>query len=106
MSVKVWSLERCVRCNTRPAKQGVQGLPTCDNCATLQAAEQESPRHCLACEAVMEKQLVRQVVIDKCTSCGGVWLDSGELELVRKVSKATKQNDEFGLGFLAGISLG
>jgi Zn-finger nucleic acid-binding protein len=28
------------------------------------------------------------VVIDNCTSCGGIWLDSGELEAVAKLEKS------------------
>jgi Zn-finger nucleic acid-binding protein len=32
----------------------------------------------------MAKEIVSQVVIDRCPSCGGVWLDGGELEMLRR----------------------
>ena len=31
----------------------------------------------------MTKDVVLNVVIDRCPSCNGVWLDGGELELIR-----------------------
>jgi len=37
---------------------------------------------CPRCGAVMEEVAVEQVKIDRCTGCGGVFLDNGELELL------------------------
>ena len=29
----------------------------------------------------------KRIAVDKCSSCGGVWLDAGELEVVSKMDK-------------------
>ena len=53
----------------------------------------DSERHCLraACEnQLMERVPIDQVEIDKCPKCGGVWLDPGELELLLKRAKGSK----------------
>ena len=53
----------------------------------------DSERHCLraACEnQLMERVPIDQVEIDKCPKCGGVWLDPGELELLMKRAKGSK----------------
>lgn len=31
----------------------------------------------------------KQIKVDKCSSCDGVWLDAGELDAVRKLEKST-----------------
>ena len=31
----------------------------------------------------MERQVCEFVLIDKCPECGGIWLDRGELEIIR-----------------------
>ena len=56
-------------------------------------ARKEKKRICLTptCEnVVMECVSVDSVEIDKCPNCGGVWLDPGELELLMKRAKGSK----------------
>jgi hypothetical protein len=79
--------EKCVRCGERRTRHEFEGLPTCEPCeneirARGRAAE-ESPRSCPIDGQPMEKDVVLNVVIDRCTRCKGVWLDGGELELIR-----------------------
>lgn len=53
----------------------------------------EDERNCLrpSCEnALMERVEIDSVEIDKCPSCGGIWLDPGELELLMKRAKGSK----------------
>lgn len=40
--------------------------------------------HCPKCGMELTELKFRAVAIDKCTSCGGVWLDDGELETLLK----------------------
>lgn len=50
-----------------------------------QAAEQQRMQHwmkCPKCGADLKETKVRDVAVDICTSCRGVWLDRGELELL------------------------
>ena len=46
----------------------------------LIAAAKESNRSCPIDGAKMEKVIAHMIVIDRCPTCQGVWLDGGELE--------------------------
>ena len=35
---------------------------------------------CLRCDGSLKETKIEEVTIDTCDKCGGVWLDSGELE--------------------------
>ena len=58
----------------------------------------ERRRHCPKCpNIVMMRHFFseqRQVEVDVCPNCNGVWLDAGELELIRKenATAAAKEN--------------
>ncbi len=43
---------------------------------------------CPRCGADLKEQHVENVKIDECHECGGVWLDRGELEQLRRVNRA------------------
>ncbi len=45
--------------------------------------------HCPKCGSDLVEINFREILIDKCTSCQGVWLDAGELEQV------TTEEDSF-----------
>ena len=38
---------------------------------------------CLRCNSAMKKMLLDGVLIDKCETCKGVWLDANELEMLK-----------------------
>ncbi len=79
--------EKCIRCGERRTKHTYEGLPTCEGCeADLLAkarAATEGAQKCPVDGAEMAKEVVLNVVIDRCPSCSGVWLDGGELEFIR-----------------------
>ena len=79
--------EKCVRCGKQRTKREFEGLPTCSPCeqalAAKARAEGEETRTCTLDGAAMSKEVVLNVVIDRCPECKGVWLDGGELELIR-----------------------
>ncbi len=79
--------EKCARCGKKRTRKEFAGVPTCDECIhTLElklAAAKESPRACPIDRATMQKEVVSNVVLDRCPTCKGVWLDGGELELLR-----------------------
>ena len=59
------------------------------------AAETERQRvlavgkgRCPKCGAPLAAVTFRKVEIDKCTGCGGVWLDMGELEMIAPDDKS------------------
>jgi Zn-finger nucleic acid-binding protein len=43
-------------------------------------------RTCVKCTSVLDKASVGDVEVDLCPSCGGLWLDAGELEKIGKAS--------------------
>lgn len=54
-------------------------------------AQQERASHymkCPKCGADLAERELHQVKVDVCTECGGVWLDAGELDLVRDARKS------------------
>jgi hypothetical protein len=74
----------CARCGKRRTRETYEGLATCDACkeqieAKL-AAARESRRRCPVDGAEMGKEIVLRLVLDRCPTCHGVWLDGGELE--------------------------
>lgn len=79
--------ERCVRCDDRRTKHEYEGLPTCTSCEeelrTRTRAEGEARHSCPLDGEVMEKDVILNVVIDRCPTCKGIWLDGGELDLIR-----------------------
>jgi hypothetical protein len=76
---------KCIRCGER-TRQTYQDKPTCDRCRDeleLALAESvEEKRVCPADGATLKKEIVHGVIIDRCATCRGVWLDPGELERV------------------------
>jgi hypothetical protein len=78
---------KCSRCGRTRTRNTYQGLPTCESCeqsiqARMQAAREER-RSCPKDGAVMSKEVALHVIIDRCPTCKGVWLDAGELEQIR-----------------------
>src|SRR5512145_2410929 len=61
---------------------------------SLAAAEKKRLRElhrmkCPKCGMELIEIDYKQLKIDKCSSCDGVWLDAGELDAVRKLEKST-----------------
>ena len=75
----------------------------CRTCAAQLKATREDSRFCPIDGESMEKQVLEFVLIDKCPSCGGVWLDEGELEIIRDTIRNDASRLAFILGWLAGF---
>ncbi len=43
---------------------------------------------CPRCGADLKENHAEHVKIDECSECGGIWLDKGELEQLRRVNQA------------------
>jgi len=75
--------EKCVRCGHRTT-ESYDDKPTCGPCRRALelklAAAGEQRRACPVDGAVMTKTVAHMMVIDRCPTCQGVWLDAGELE--------------------------
>jgi Zn-finger nucleic acid-binding protein len=53
----------------------------------------------------MEKEVIQNVIVDRCRACSGVWLDGGELDLLRKAIQAGAGGD-FTMGLVIGMGGG
>ena len=100
--------ERCERCHRVRTKKEYEGLPTCDPCRErieleVQAAK-EVKRSCPIDGNTMQKAVVSNIIVDRCQSCGGVWLDGGELDLLKRTVEQGVASDLIrGLGSPFGM---
>lgn len=51
----------------------------------------------------MEEIAIHGVLVDRCKTSGGIWLDAGELELLMEAAKAEAGKDKGGEGWLEGF---
>lgn len=74
---------KCDRCGQRTRNEE-EGKPVCDSCVQemqmILDAAQENIRLCPVDASPMQKEIAHMLVIDKCPTCRGVWLDGGELD--------------------------
>lgn len=64
------------------------------------AAATEAPL-CPRCKVALTERELQQVHVDICPQCGGMWLDAGELDLIRDARKSGISrfvDDLFGTG--------
>ena len=78
--------EKCARCGTRTRKAD-EGPSICEGCQhemqLAVEAQAEDSRNCPIDGARMQKEISFMILIDRCPSCRGVWLDGGELERLK-----------------------
>ncbi|MDO8737088.1 MAG: zf-TFIIB domain-containing protein [Thermoleophilia bacterium] len=48
---------------------------------------------CPKCSVEMDEVRKLDVVVDSCSKCGGVWLDRGELDKIRKIEADYDRDD-------------
>lgn len=77
----------------------------CANCWLQAQAEQEEKRVCPVDGTRMRKGAIQDVIIDRCPECKGIWLDGGELDLVKKMVKE-ENSGQFASGFITGMIIG
>ena len=96
--------DKCYRCG-KQTRESSGGVPTCEECELKDRAKVEKSRQCPIDSNVMKKEVVHNVIIDRCKKCGGIWLDGDELEVMKKAIESSKE-DNFALGMLLGIIIG
>lgn len=94
--------ETCVRCGSKKTRQEYDGLPTCEDCMTQMQADRETHRSCPVDGNSMNKRIIKNVIIDQCPKCAGVWLDAGELELLKKEMEDDDDDNDFWKGLILG----
>lgn len=96
--------ELCVHCGKKKTKNAFEGHPTCMDCEINILIMREHRVQCPKCNDIMIKKPVEGIIIDKCLNCAGVWLDSGELDILRK--SVESENGDFSTGFLLEMACG
>jgi hypothetical protein len=64
-------------------------------------ADAKRAAKCPRCEVDLTERELQQVMVDICPQCGGMWLDAGELDLIRDARKSGLSrfvDDLFGSG--------
>lgn len=77
-------------------------IALCRSCLAMLKPSNEKTRNCPNDRTAMEKQSAYGLLlIDKCPTCGGVWLDSHELKIISKINNAMK-NKSVAMAYLFG----
>lgn len=97
--------ENCLRCRKRfkfeELKPRPNGFGVCEACEAQIRPDTEARRHCPVDGQEMVKRIVGDVVVlDKCTQCGGVWFDGGELQIVNQLIKEQSFQKAFWAAFI------
>ena len=71
----------------RKNKEAVEKLREKMKVAEEAKAAGTSSMRCPRCDGSLKESKVEDIMIDTCEKCGGVWLDSGELEQLTKKEK-------------------
>lgn len=96
----------CVRCGKEGSPELFEGGRTCPECAMQIRAEREEPRACQVDGTEMVKQVVDHIIIDRCPTCGGVWFDGGEIEVLGSMMEEAAGGipAEVAAAFLTGLA--
>ena len=68
----------------RKNKEAIEKLRAKIKIAEAAKAAGASSMRCPRCDGTLKESSLKDALIDTCEKCGGVWLDSGELEKLTK----------------------
>ena len=104
----VWLLsdeDICHRCKVTKTENKVDGVHTCPECQVALIKEHEGDRTCPIDGVVMQKEHHEGVVIDRCPTCRGVWLDPEELKTIGDQLRSAGQSSGMATGICLGIAI-
>jgi hypothetical protein len=81
--------ENCHRCGQKTRR--IQNEePTCGHCIAIIESRHEEIRQCPVDSTNMKKEIIQNIILDRCPKCSGIWFDKGEFEsfeqLIKQVS--------------------
>ena len=79
--------KECAHCNKNKTGREFEGKPTCAACKTKTLMNREPARTCPVDGSTLLKEHNSEIIIDRCPTCKGVWLDAGEIEAIREAAK-------------------
>ncbi len=86
----VWFKKKtnCTHCAENSTKREFEGTPTCAECKTELLMAREPTRACPVDGSTLLKEHNNEIVIDRCPTCKGVWLDAGEIEAIKEAAQS------------------
>lgn len=72
----------CAHCGQHKTTREFEGAPTCSPCELSIRAGREERVECRHDGSLMQKEILEDIIVDRCPECGGVWFDGGELEVL------------------------
>ncbi|MCM8539594.1 MAG: zf-TFIIB domain-containing protein [Lentisphaeraceae bacterium] len=92
----------CVHCKDKMTKKEFEGKATCLECRMNILCNRETRRNCPVDGALLVKAYNdKEIIIDRCPKCNGIWLDADELEAIKAIERTSS-----GSGMATGIILG
>jgi len=78
--------ENCHRCR-RKTRRIYKHEPTCGHCIAVLESRHETKRKCPIDSIDMKKEIIQNIILDRCPKCSGIWFDSDELESFQNLMK-------------------
>jgi hypothetical protein len=89
---------QCTRCGQQQTTREFEGSPTCSPCELSIRAQREERVECRHDGSLMQKEILEDIIVDRCPECGGVWFDGGELEVLSAaIHRAAAPGDSTGI---------
>ncbi|MFT7559735.1 MAG: hypothetical protein ACI93R_001650 [Flavobacteriales bacterium] len=79
---------RCIHCTVNSTKREFEDQPTCAECKTKILIGRETSRKCPVDGSTLLKESSNEIIVDRCPTCKGIWLDAGELKAIKEASAA------------------
>ena len=71
--------EKCHRCGQKTRRIREKN-PTCGHCISILDSRNEEIRKCPIDDTEMKKEIIHNIILDRCPECTGIWFDKNELE--------------------------
>jgi len=101
--------ETCQHCHKKKTRRKDDaGRFQCDECALDAEIRAEAVIRCPTDGATMVKEVIEtdaeNIIIDRCPTCRGVWLDRDELDLIQEACE--DGGSDFTTGLATGLAVG
>ena len=98
--------EKCSECNKNRTKNHYKERLICKDCKVKIKSKEENLIKCPKCNIPMKKEIIEdKIILDKCETCKGYWLDKEELDKIEGIYK-DKGSSGMGIGIAMGYAIG
>jgi len=101
-------IDECTKCHgtwfDRGELQRVTSDKAIESLIREYATPAPNPIRCLREGTAMKKRTIEAVEVDVCPSCGGFWVDGGELEELEEAAQTVEDPTKAGVPLIAALS--